>query len=566
MILIMQIVLCIVSYSIMKYRTLAINTDYQAYYNKFSTFELSIRKWLKSGELHDELITQMNKNFNLYQDKLNIVIQTYYCSDALLNNSLAYNKIIGIKYEGLNIFTNFQVYKCKKMIVSNCNASEIEGIQLYQYFSDLEKLKIDDFNLCKKYLKFSQGIIEPNPNISKLKTHISKLFDHKSSLICKYESILSKFPNSEEVNDMYGSFLVNIICDIKKGQAYLNKSIESANSIHTLNGKFAKINNRGFVILSGKIKNLGKLIYANKNFFKFLGIPSELIDTYFFSNFLPKSYSKDHNLLLKHFLSNYTESIVYQNLPLFLIDYEGYLREFYISLECIGDKDSIKFVCNIDPIYCGKRELAVIDLNGIIYSHSKNFITMLGYNYKNAENMNIQYFLQEIIINELEIDLIYEIKQRLAGIIEEKSSKVIGIVLKRCEINEIIVHALFVTDDINQLNSWKTRKNFYSIEGFDYKSLVVAVNDEGAEKINREKDKEKKKENTEENEDKVQMKLLQFPEESLNKMSKETSFLSIADKCSNSEILDRTELKAEEKSRRVLNVTRTLLFVSVIYI
>ena len=93
----MQIVLCIVSYSIMKYRISKINTDYQAYYNAFSNFELSIRKLLKSGELHEELITQMNKNFALYQDKLNIIIQTYYCSDLLLNNSLAYNKIIGIQ-------------------------------------------------------------------------------------------------------------------------------------------------------------------------------------------------------------------------------------------------------------------------------------------------------------------------------------------------------------------------------------------------------------------------------------------------------------------------------------
>ena len=206
----MQIILLSVSYSINKYRISNIDTNYQAFNNKFEIFELYIRKFLHSGELEEDLIDQMNKNFNIYKDKLNIIIQTYYCNDVLLNQTLAYNKIIGIKYKGFNIFTNFQVYRCRKIIMSLCKGSEAEGIKLFQYFTDLEKLKLDDIDYCEKYSKFSQTIIEPDPNLSKLRELIDELVDTKTNLIKDYESILTNYPNSIEVNEMYGSLLTNI--------------------------------------------------------------------------------------------------------------------------------------------------------------------------------------------------------------------------------------------------------------------------------------------------------------------------------------------------------------------
>ena len=94
--------------------------------------------------------------------------------------------------------------------------------------------------------------------------------------------------------------------------------------------------------ISGDKKNLGKVLYASKCFLKFTEIPTDLVKTFFFSNFIPRSYSKDHDQLLAHFTKNYTESVIYKSLPLFLVNYYGYLCEFFVSLECVGDKDSIR--------------------------------------------------------------------------------------------------------------------------------------------------------------------------------------------------------------------------------
>ena len=218
--IIMQLIIVTISYSALKYRISKIGMHHQHFYNKFAIFELSIRSFLKSDELGDNLLELMNKNFMLNRDKFNIVIQAYYCSDILFNQTLAYNKIIGIKYKGLDIFTNYQVYKCRKAIISLCKLSAAEGIQLYQYFADLEKLKIDDKNFCEQFTKFSYNIIESNPNLSNLKVSIVELIGSKKLLLNSYESILSTFPNSNEVNDMYGSLLINILSDNAKGELY----------------------------------------------------------------------------------------------------------------------------------------------------------------------------------------------------------------------------------------------------------------------------------------------------------------------------------------------------------
>ena len=558
--LIMQVVLLIISYFILKYRISKISKDIQAFYKQFEVFELSIRQVLKSGELEERIITQMNKNFYLYRDKLNIVMQTYYCSDILLNDTLAYNKIIGLNIKGIDIFTNFQIYKCRKNITSKCKISPAEGIQLYQYFTDLEKLKLDDISFCEKYSKFLQTIVEPNPNLSKLKNFIDELINQQNLLTNSYQEILTTFPNSNEANEMYGSFLTYILYDLEKGKLYLNKIIQSGNDVGPSKGNYTKVNDRGFITFSGHAKNSGKIIYANKSFISYLGIPAELAKTFFFSDFLPKSYSKDHDLLLKNFIKNYTESIVYKTLPLFLVNYNGYLCEYFITLECIGDKDSINFLCSIDPIHCGQRELAVIDLNGFIYSHSKDFLKMLGYEYKTGENMNIQYYIPDLFINELIIDTVYEIKQKMPSNCE-RTSKTIGTILKSCKINEIIIYILFITDDMNQLTSWKIGTNFYDIDGKNFQYFVSEDKELEEEKKIEEKDIKE-----------VSKHLLQLPDENhLRTNKRKIRRYSIRSKTedthsSSDNVLDRKELNAAEKSKTVLKVTRILLFLSVYYI
>ena len=116
----------------------------------------------------------MNENFKYDKNKLNRVILAYYCNDALQNYKLAFNQIIEIKYDGFDIFLNYQIYKCRKTMLNICKKLS-DGHRLHQFFIDFEKVKIEDYHFCENYLKLSEEIIGPLPSLSKLKKIVKYL-------------------------------------------------------------------------------------------------------------------------------------------------------------------------------------------------------------------------------------------------------------------------------------------------------------------------------------------------------------------------------------------------------
>ena len=564
--IVLQAILLILSYALIKYRISKINTDPESYYSDFEKYELSIRNFLKSGELVESLILKMNKNFKYDKNQLNIIFQAYYCNDVLQNFKLAYNKIIGLKYHGFDIFLNFQIFKCRT-IMTNLNKHSSELYKIYQYFINVQNLKLKDCTFCETYSKLLEAIITPNPNLLNLKTKINKLTHQKRALIELYILILDEFPNSAEVNEMYGSFLVDIFCDIDKGQIYLNKILTSK-KLNESDENSNTINNRGLAIISGNPQNIGKILYANKSFISF---SIESIQTYSFSNLIPSLFSKEHDNLLMKFTEDCTDVIVYRQAPLFLVDYQGFLCECFIGIECIGDNDSVNFLCKIDPIVSTNREIAVIDLSGFIYSHSTKFIRILGFDQIHAENMNIQYYLTDIVISELQLDKIYEIEISNDGLQQDHAHKdsfivhrikTIWIILKCCNILHLNIYALYLTDDPNQAISWRNLEDFYTSRD----------NQNENEKKTEDNPRKKVKKIPRKKEIKIIEESKQYPKIDTKHIhkDKDTTTNKITNPNSDSHsnsvmILDKNEEKAVYKSSQVLKISKVLLFVSVIY-
>ena len=195
------------------------------------------------------------------------------------------------------------------------------------------------------------------------------------------------------------------------------------------------------------------------------------------------------------------------------------------------------------------------NLNGFIYSHSKDFNKTLGYDHQSAENMNINYYLPDVVISELKINFIYETR-----LIEssncEQASKIIGIVLKSLKINNIIIYVLFITDDIDQLNWWKSGKDFYDIEGANF---IYSVNQDY---------KIEEEEKTEEKTEIITNNPSQLPDENNQKTHKEIikdtqDKLKYESHSNFKNTLDNYELKAAKKSTTALKTIRVFLFVSV---
>ena len=546
--------LLLLTYLLLSYRISKIESDPESYYNTFENYELSIRHFLKSGELKEDLIINMNKNFKFTPNILNRIILAYYCNDVLQNYKLACNQIIWVKYNGPNIFLNYQIYKCRKIMINHCKKTS-EGYKIFQYFNDIEKIKLKDYDFCQNYLNFSEIILDPKSTLSNLKNKANKIWKTKQSIMQLYTIMLEAFPSSDEVNELYRSFLCDILYDAKKGQVYSSR-ISKKNKVISKIQNSDKINNRAIVIFSGNSTSIGKILYASKDFINFIGMSIDLLQTYSFSNFLPHFISKRYDELLMDFIENCIDTVVYKSLPLFLTDHQGYLCECFISTECIGVNESIYFICNIDLINSRKRELAAIDLNGFIYAHSKNFLKMLGFNENYAENMNIQYYFPEIIISELIIDTIYKVKS-------QQENDIIEIMLKACKIQNIIIYTLFITDDINEGKLWKNLENFYIIENSE------EIEEISVEAISTEKNKEISYQQQGKilRIESIKQEIQKIDEKNMKTIKKKINNkfdIKQSESYSNSTTeLDKNESRAVNKSTQVLKISKIILFVSV---
>ena len=73
--------------------------------------------------------------------------------------------------------------------------------------------------------------------------------------------------------------------------------------------------------------------------------------------------------------------------------------------------------------------------------------------------MSIQYFIPDIQVSKLKIDTIYEFN--LENNSPQQEDKTIKVILKCCTFHKITVRALFLTQDIDQIDTWNKPEEFY---------------------------------------------------------------------------------------------------------
>ena len=557
----MQIALLVWTDLLLKYRISKISKNPDLFFIKFEQYELSIRSFLKSGELKENLLVKLNENFKYDKNSLNRVVSAYYCNDVLQNYKLAFNQIVGVKYDGANIILNYQIYKCRKIMMNICKKLS-ESHRIHQFFIDFEKVKLEDYHFCEIYLKFSEEIISPLPKLSRLKGIINKLAKKKKSLIDLYTSILSKFPNSEEVNYLYGSLLLDILYDIDKGQWYLSKIIKVKKTKSVIQN-LDSLNDQPMFIFSGNPQTIGKILHANTNFLTFISFSMDEMQTCSFFNFLPNFSSKEHKNILLNFLENCTETVVYSLLPLFLLNYQGFLCECFISIECVGNNESVNFLCKVDPIRSANREVAVIDNDGIISAHSENFLKIFGVNQNHGENMSIQYFIPDIKVSKLKLDMIYEFN--LENNSPQQEDKTIKVILKCCTFHKITIRALFLTQDIDQIDTWNKPEEFYINELNKYN-----IEESNENMLEEEKNMKRKRTPKRSITEKAKTKIKKnsrggFANLDIEKLNKKNGIQNSEARSNSTMFLDKSELTAVKKSIRALKISKLLLFVSVTY-
>ena len=424
-------------------------------FKEFSVFEFNLRKRLVKREDSDEILTQMNQNFKLTKENLNLVLQAYYSLDFIGNCTLALNKAHWISVNSFNLYENFQIFTCKKLTKDVCKVSSTT-YEFFKYFNKINKLKDLDIQFCQSYLELKSIVLSFKPNLKDYSKNIEKLNCLFQNLLIEYKKMNSRFSDSSELKEMYRTFLIDIVRDYEKGNQMIqfnNKKYFEERSLGCLSLK-----NQGILVLSGNIEDSGKIIFASKAFLKMIGNSSSELKDGNLDMFTPKLLEKKHPQHLARFAANSKTHITFLWITLFFVDSKGYIIECLTKIDCICVNTSIRFIAFINPLN-RSREYALISKNGFIYEHSKNFTKLLMLERKYVKDNFIQDYIDIQDLKSLENNLLK------LNLIQCKT-KIPGSIQATCidfSLNSTSIYILYISNTVSEYHQWNSGSNLFTV-------------------------------------------------------------------------------------------------------
>jgi hypothetical protein len=535
----MQIPCLIITYEILKYRESKIKPLSVSRYLPFESLELTLRAEYKKKNA--DLLPCLISNYELYQNQLNLIVQSYYCYDGLKNCTLALNKILFAKNIGINIPLNYQIYKCKKMMIAECeNSSDTYNAVLY--FVRFEKVKELDKKFCITYFKFIDLFDQKRLSINKIKEFMKDIIENLKNINKEYNLLSKKYPGTPELAEYYSSFLIKIAGNFSKGRRIMTLygRGQSLTALDAERRNFIFSENRCFAVFSGNKETSGKLLYYNKQLLEFLKITRQDTSEVNLVKLVPV-YGKYHHEILAKFIKRSTDHIAFINQAAMLLDSQGFLCEAAVNIECVGYMKTINFISSIDPVRNRDREFAVVSEFGFIYNHSAGFAETILVNRNKVEEQNIDDLFPQLHFTDLVPDTVKEIKCYIS-VNNEPIIAHLFFILRTVSVKNTKINVLFSTKNEIEANSWKTLNTFFMSKTnprANQNSSIEEVKDEPDLEISVGSDFKSKEESV---------------------LDRERS---LADQLSHFRKSNKKASRAFDKSQRVINASKYLLLISV---
>jgi hypothetical protein len=480
----MQPFIIIFSKQTIEYRISKIKPLKSEIESRFDIFELSSRKRLLSPENSGELIKYMNKNhFNTKNDTL-FIIQAYYCSDILKNSALGSIKLSRVNLKSLNFFSGFQVYKCYK-ILEKINIKTSKGFKLCFYLLNIDKILIQEKKLCKNLLRLWDKILDQKCELNNLNKVLSKSVYCMKSIKANYQENLAKHPLSQEMNEMFGTILIEMLGDPELGQVHLQVSRSKIKKKKTEKPKeLFSDKDTCIMIISASEETIGKVIYMSLSMCMFLEVSPENSKDYCLNDFVPKPYNEGHNRNLTRYLERGLSEQAFTDIELCLTNTEGFLVDCILNIECIGYDLKPNYIVTAEPIKKWKRETALVSSEGLIYIHSKNFPKSIGQDKLKLENSNLSDFFPVDTLNACESEKFVFSK---VYSFEKRSYVDICIQIRRFDIVSKTAHIFYLIHDEMELKNIKRIKEQEEyIEIRKHKKRVTVITNKNLKKITEE--------------------------------------------------------------------------------
>lgn len=450
----MQPVILFFSYLAVLKMAKNINPASQTQDQPFKVFEISIRKHLILGDLKENLLEFMQKNLKLHENKINLVLQAYYCLHTLNDTSLAISKISQLNCSGFDIVNNYQVFKCKKILKETCKLTS-KPYKLLIYFKEFDLIKSKDKLFCEDILNFFSIVIESKFSLKTFKMQVSQLADKIKELSNKYEGLMKNYPEADEVKQYYGTLLMNILNKPKKGQKLISKSLVKLDFRSPSN--YFQFKGRALMVVLAE-NPPGKVVYYNKGLLKFLKISNEIAKDLNINQLIPELYAKGHDAKLVRFMKKALTCTVNKNSHMVILDNEGFLKECLITIECIGDGSQLFFICSIDPLEFNDRGCAFINQNGYIHEHSKNISGLLESDKSSLDGSYLSEYIQDFL--PMEPENIYSHKLKV-------SNNAIYCITKLLTFSSTRIPLLFITRSHAEAKRWNQSALFLKQESIN---------------------------------------------------------------------------------------------------
>ena len=418
----------------------------------FANFEFKLREDLLNKNKSSEILTKMNQNFIATKQNMNLVLQAYYSLDFIDNCTLALNKARWITIKSFNLYENFQIYNCKLIVKEICKSSSTT-YEFFKFFNKINDLKALDSDFCYSLLKFQTIILSNKPDVREYNRSVEELSGLLKSLQNKYKEMVSRFPESSELKDMYKSFLLEIMKDEKNGNEMIllsNQKYLKARRLGCLSLK-----NQGILVLSGNREDSGKIIFASKAFLKMTGYTYSGIRDGNLDMLVPRFLEKLHPGHLAGFAAKSKSHIAFPPVAVFFVDSEGFIIECITNIECICVNSSIRFLSYMYPVK-RLREYALISKNEFILEHSRGLTSLLMTQRKYIKDL----FIQEFVI----IPDLYSLENNPTKIKINNSTSEAKYVYGICKDFSIMSTSLFflyICDINEEITKWKTCSDFF---------------------------------------------------------------------------------------------------------
>jgi PAS domain-containing protein len=372
-------------------------------------FELFFRFKLEKTSEPESLMTvfsRFSENFHSKVSNLYYVWLAYFCLDYMKDERLALVKLTQTKFSKSSLSGDFEIFKCQAMIGDiNLKYKDLAQVQCSM---NLEKIIKYEGRFFEEFLYFLQIISKPSVYSPQVRKQVEVVNVLMKKLNEKYNEFIKLFPEFFQTLSNYPEFVKKIIGDEKKAKLLVSQQ----EYLKDKNSESFFSHNIGIVLISAELKDIGQILFANRIAFDLLGTSSTHLLGRSINDFVPKPFDRNHNFYLARHSTSCSD--VHLSFPeeFIILNEQGFLMEVNLNIFMASVNTQNVYVMKFKK-RDRRREIAIVDLSGNIFSHSELFGYYLGIQAKFLGNVNIKNVLEDLDLEKLRNErfLLYQLKR-----------------------------------------------------------------------------------------------------------------------------------------------------------